>query len=309
MKKNFLVSLCTFIAICVGFILHQDVFAAKTTLNVSPMTHKISLMPGETYTGSISISNPAISTANLIYSVGVGSFNVFNDDYSNISTTAITDQNQIMNWIRFDREFGSVAPNETQIVNFYIDVPLNAPAGGQYATIIVSNDTDISEGDSGNVVISESTNIASIIYANVSGETIKKGAVLDNNIPTFVMSGNIMADSTVKNEGNVHADAEYILQIFPLFSNEEIYTNEENPKTYVVLPETKRYTEQDWNKTPVAGIFRVRQTVRIFDKESITEKMVIKCPIWLLFIIIFAIIALIFWLVMKSKNRKKSAKQ
>ncbi len=306
MKKKILASLCAIFAVCFGLISQQNVFANTTTLNVSPMTQRISLTPGETYTGSVKVSNPAAAEHNLDYSVSVGSFNVFDSNFDNVSTTTITDYNQIMDWISLSQESGSVAPNETQIINFYINVPLDAPAGGQYATIIISDDTDIAKENSGNVVISEGTSIASIIYADVAGETIRTGAILENNIPSFVTSGSITANSTVENTGNVHADAEYILQVFPLFSDEEVYTNEENPQKFIVLPDTTRYAEQNWEGTPAVGIFKVRQTVKIVDETTTVEKIVVKCPLWLLFVIILAVIALVVWLVLKSKNRKKS---
>ena len=76
----------------------------------------------------------------------------------------------------------------------------------------------------------------------------------------------------------------------------------------MVMPNTERYYSQKYDLPPF-GIFRVRQTIRIFDEESITEKMVIVCPIWLIFIILFIIFALIFYFVAKAKARKKAAKR
>ena len=89
-----------------------------------------------------------------------------------------------------------------------------------------------------------------------------------------------------------------------MFSNEELYTNEEDPEKILVLPGVTKYHEQEYN-LPSIGIFRAKQTVKIFGEESIVEKTIIVCPLWLLFIIVFAIVMLIIWLVLKAKNRKE----
>ena len=107
----------------------------------------------------------------------------------------------------------------------------------------------------------------------------------------------------VKNNGNTHTDAEYTLQVWPVFSDEEYCTNEENPDKSLVMPETNRYHSQTC-VLPVVGIFRAKQVVSIFGETSIVEKNFIVCPIWLLVIVIFAVISIIIWLVAKSKSRK-----
>ena len=82
----------------------------------------------------------------------------------------------------------------------------------------------------------------------------------------------------------------------PLFSDEEVYTNIEEPMTSLILPETERYNTQSWEEAPMFGIFRVKQTIEIFGDVSTNERLVLFCPLWLLFIIIFAIILVIIFI-------------
>ena len=154
--------------------------------------------------------------------------------------------------------------------------------------------------------------IASLIYAEVSGDIVVKGAITDNNIPSFFLNPPISASFMVKNEGNTHVKVRYSLQVFPLFSDEEIYTTEEDMGTNYVLPGATRMITQTWEKTPPIGIFKVKQTVYYDssdDKPSVTEKLVIVCPIWLLFIIFFIIAAIIIWIVMRVRGRKKASQR
>ena len=287
--------------------------APETSMFVSPMSQKIILIPGETYEGTIKVANAATSKIDLSYTVDVESFSQDrstekNDDYGSVDLTARTSRNQIVDWITLDRSGGSIAPNHSDVVTFRINVPENAPAGGQYATIVFLDTTDYGNKGDGNVIIESQTQMASIIYANVAGETIEKGSITENNFSSFLLNNTLEATSMTRNEGNIYTDAEYILQVWPLFSDEEVCTNEEAPDTKLVLPDTERYNMQTC-ELPSVGVYKVKQIVKIFGEESIVEKTIIYCPIWLLFIILFVIAAIIIWIVMRVRSRNKSARR
>ncbi|MBR0431121.1 hypothetical protein IJJ05_02440 [Candidatus Saccharibacteria bacterium] len=280
----------------------------NTRMTISPPQQKIVLVPGETFEGTIKVSNSGEAKNDLEYSVTIGSFGLGKDengnvDYNDTDTDTITVYNQMMEWITLGKESGAVAPNTTDIVPFTINVPLDAPAGGQYATIIFQDDTENNESG-GNVTIKSVLRFAASIFAEVAGETRDEGVITENNIPSFIFNNKLSAGSTVKNNGNVHTDASYILQVWPLFSDEEICTNEEEPNTSLIMPETSRYHVEECS-LPAIGIFRAKQTVSIFGETSVTEKTVVVCPMWLLFLIIFAIALLIIWIIAKAKAGKK----
>ena len=286
----------------------------SNTMTVSPPTKKVILEPGEVYTDTIKIANSNNSKRDLKYTVHVGSFSQSKsedskDDYGTVDHIARSNYNQMMDWITFDKESGTVAPNGTDTVTYSINVPENAPAGGQYATILVRDESGDGDGGSGNVSIQSVLQFASIIYAEVAGETKEVGSVVENSVPGFLFGGPLTVSSMVKNEGNVHTDAEYTLQVWPLFSDEEAYTNEEEPMTSLILPESEKYNTQTWEDAQAIGIYKVKQTVKIFDNESIVEKTVIICPLWLLLIVVFVVVAIVVWLVMKSRGKKGSRKR
>lgn len=282
-------------------------------MTISPPRKEIVLVPGEVYEGTLLVSNSVDATIDLKYSVTIGSYGLDKDedgktDYNSTDTDTITERNQIIEWIKLGKDHGSVAPNTTDTIPYTITVPEDAPAGGQYATILVQNDTKDDGGNSGNVMIESTVRFASSIIAEVAGETRNEGAILENNIPAFLLNNNMAVTSTVQNSGNVHTKASYILQVWPLIGDEEIYTNEEDPTTKTVMPGTERmYSEE--RDLPSIGIFRVRQTVKIFGETSVAERIVVVCPLWLLFIIIFAIVALVIWAVMRNRAHKTRAKE
>lgn len=320
MKKIIIKKLCLTIAVCFSMIFglvkaSANVNATKRAFGLSPMSQSIVLIPGETYEGSIKIINPSDADTDFNYVATVGSYSVAGDensidDYAVTNETDITNFNQIVNWVKIKNDTGVIAPGESAVLSFRIDVPKDAPGGGQYATILVKDDItkrgDVNvEGENG-MGVSEVTQMGSVIYAEVMGDIIKKGEISDNSIPAFLLNGQLETASMVKNDGNIHTDAEYILQVWPVFSDEEICTNEENPSKSLVLPETKRYHAESCNLT-APGVYKVKQIVRIFGEESVAEKIIIYCPIWLMFLIIFVIAALIIWIIMRIKSRNKKS--
>lgn len=291
-----------------------DVSAVDTSktsgmMTISPPIDKIVLTPGETFEGSIRVSNSATAEKDLKYSVSIGSFSLRKDengetDYNYTDVDTVTSYNQIMNWIVLGKESGTVAPNSYDIIPYTVVVPEDAPAGGQYASILIRNDNYMEKQENEGVAIQSVVEFAVSILARVDGDTRNEGAILENNIPTFILSNNLQTTSMVKNDGNVHTDASYVLQVWPMFSDEEICTNEEEAATSLIMPGTERFHTESCN-LPAFGLFRVKQTVSIFGETSIMEKTIIVCPIWLLFIVIFAIAALIIWLVMRAKARRQ----
>lgn len=284
---------------------------ADVSISMSPLTQKLVLQPGESYEGSFKVIDQASNDEELSFVMSVEPFSA-DDDY-NLIFENNGDYNQMVDWITLDKYDGTISPNDSMAIHFTINVPENAPAGGQYAAIkattVNKDGTEMTTTDETGASVKVEYGVAYTIYAEIAGETVRSGEIIDVNVPSFLLSGNITGSASVKNTGNVHADATYKLQIFPLFSDEEIYTNEENPETHTVLPDKTRYEEIAWEQTPDIGIFNVKYTVEFEGQTAEVAKMVIKCPVWLLFIIFFVIAAVIIWIIVRSRQRSNTSKR
>lgn len=276
--------------------------SAASSFSVSPMYQMISLTPGETYVGNFAITNPGDNLYDFYYELRVEPFTV--DESDRPTLTANGDYNRIVDWIEIPSASGLIAPNNTAEARFIIHVPEDAPAGGQYASIVVSSGEY--RVDNSSVDLQEVYQTAHLLYADVAGETVRKGTITDVSVPGFLFSGNISGSVNIHNEGNVHSRATQTLQIYPIFSSEEAYTNEENPKETWVMPEKNLYDSVAWKETPSVGIFHVIYNVEYEGVESKVDKIVIVCPIWLLFLILLAIFLIVFRIlsVKKRSNHK-----
>lgn len=269
-------------------------------LQISPAKEDIGdLKPGETYAGVFKVQNTG--TKAFDFKVGVSPYSVSDQYYStNEESNQYTD---IVGWVKFSRTSGHVDPNGEVEIAYTITVPSDVPAGGQYALLTAElvNGSDSTSG-SGLTTINR---VGMILYSNVQGNTRKTGSIIENKVPTFLFNPPVSATSIVENTGNTHATATYVMQVYPWFGDEEVYTNEENPIKLVVLPETRRFNTVTWPNAPHLGIFRVKQTVTIFGQTSVTEKTVFLCPIWFLFIVIALIFCGVFWIVNRVRARRQ----
>lgn len=293
-------------------------YGAASAFTVSPQDQEYILAPGQTVTGEVRAFNPSDAGEKFYYIAEVVPFSVSEDGTYSPSFDVKNDYTDIVNWVTMSDDdesgkaeiHGVLEPGEEGKAYYTITVPKDARGGGQYFGVRVKTDAEATQKakKDDTVVIKEVLGIVSLVYAEVSGDIVVKGEIIDNNIPSFFLAPPISASFVVKNEGNTHAKVSYSMQVYPLFSDEEVYTTEENMSTSYVLPGASRVVKQTWEDTPSVGIFRVRQTVyydSLDNEPSVTERTVIICPVWLLFIIIFVIIALVIWIVMRIRTHGK----
>lgn len=271
-------------------------------LQISPVRLDLDLEPGTTSTGTFEVQNTGLKAYDFV--LGVDPYSVTDENYS-IDSETRTAYTDIVDWITFSQNEGHVEPNQNQEITVTVTVPDDVPAGGQYAMIYAEMVRD-DELESTGVAVNH--RVALLVFSEVEGNTRREGQVLETKIPTILFNPPITATSLVENTGNVHATAYYTLQVFPLFGDEEVYTNEENPATLTILPETQRFNSISWDGAPQLGIFRVRETVTILDDTQTIEKIVFLCPIWFLFLILLIIFFVIFWLVSRARSRKSTGK-
>lgn len=273
---------------------------------IMPMNQEIFLSPGEVYEGSITVINPAYATEDFNYKAEVTPYGVSGEEYT-ADLLSESDRTAISKWIEISNPTGVVKPNESKEIKFKITVPQNAPAGGQYATIAIASNQDESGTDG--VSVQNVFEIASIIYANVAGETVHDGEILENNIPAFVVTKPVKLSALLTNNGNVHETATFTITVTDFFTGRVILPTEENTGRYseIIMPETTRYTEREVSDLPELGIVKVSQTINYNGKVSVNEKQIFLCPIWFMALVLLTLAAIIttIVLIVRKHRRKK----
>lgn len=272
----------------------------QNTFVVSPMSQFISLTPGQTYSGSIKVVNPSGSTADLDFSARVTPYSVIGQEYQ-ADLATVSNFSQIVDWVKLDTPTGTIAPNSTAEIPFTITVPADAPAGGQYATIVVSQSSAVDNS------ISSVVGMASIIYADVAGETTHSGEVLDTSMPGFSFVTPISIATTITNTGNVHETASVKLSVVNNVTGERIFPKSDQPDTFseVIMPSSTRLLVRQLEGLPALGAVQVTQTVTYNGADTTFSGVLILCPVWFLVLIAFTIFSIIFALIFRARSRRK----
>ena len=269
-----------------------------------PMSQRFTLTPGKTTEGFIKIVNPADATEDFAYKVSVTPYGVIGEDYT-ADLEHDSARTAISKWIKIEEPTGEVKPNEVKEVKFTIDVPENAPIGGQYATIAVSSNNDMS-GNSG-VAVQNVLEMASVIYATVEGPVERKGEILENNVPGFVVSTPVTLSALINNEGNIHEDATFVISASDFFTGRVILPTEDDDGEYseLIMPETTRLIERNISNLPALGVVKISQTIYYRGVSSPVEKVVIICPIWFMALIALTLASIVFTIVHTIRKHKK----
>lgn len=269
-------------------------------IQISPTKQKISLEPGESYVSSMQVMN--IGTDTFDYEAYATPYSVTDEKYSQ-SYSERTDYAQIADWITFDEKTisGTLAAGETADVVFTVNVPKDAPAGGQYAAIMAETK------NAADTNIQTTSRLGMIFYASIAGETRETGSILENSVPGIVFTPPVTVTSLVENTGNVEATAKYTFKIWNVFdSKETVYNNEENQGTLDIMPGTRRFGTMSWDGAPKLGLFWVEQSIDFLGQTSTAKKLVLIAPLWFIFVIFAIIFFVIFWLVSRARAHKSA---
>lgn len=270
------------------------------------MSQFISLTPGQTYSGVVKISNPSGSSADVAFAASVSPYNV-TDQYYTADLATRSNFSQIVDWVDLPSPTGTIAPNSTAEIPFTITVPADAPAGGQYATIVISQSPGSAVADGG---VSNVVSMASIIYADVAGETTHSGQILENTIPGFSLTIPIAASALIENTGNVHETATIELSVVNTLTGAKIFPQNNDSSdisgtfTEVIMPSSTRLIMRQIDDLPALGIVNITQTVQYNGETSTISQNVIICPIWFIALATLTIIAIVIALIARIRHHR-----
>ena len=94
--------------------------STNNSFTLTPMNQDIDLAPGQSYTGTITVVNPADATTDFVYKVAVTPFNMVGQDYT-VDLATEYNRSMITKWITIAEPTGTLKPNESKDIEFADD--------------------------------------------------------------------------------------------------------------------------------------------------------------------------------------------
>ena len=271
------------------------------TLEISPVSKRFALEPGEVKEGTINIRNGDTEAMTVsVYATPYSGGN--NDDALDFETQ--TTYTQLSKRITIEDADGSVkekaeialAPEETKTVAYRITVPEDVASGGQYATIFVESNPNTSEGG-----IQTISRAGMILYTAVSGETRREAKIADMETSVVAVSDSIYVKATVENRGNIDFQIAIDMTVSSIFGK-QLYQKE---TLVTALPEEEKLVTAQWGDTPRLGLFKLSYEVRALDITMTGWKLVLVLSPVLLGLGIILSLVLVFSVVYLVKAHTK----
>ena len=151
------------------------------------------------------------------YEASVTPYSVVNENYDP-DYVRESSQTQITKWVTFEQTTGELLPGDMHKINYIINVPRNAPGGGQYAALMAETADSGQEG----ATLQTISRVGMLLYASVEGETIKEGEVMDLKIDKLLLNPPL-AFRFSENTGNVDFNTTMRMEVVNALTG-EVYT-------------------------------------------------------------------------------------
>jgi len=263
---------------------------------LSPTQINVELDPDMSYEGSFSVLNTGLN--DIDFTTIINPYQVTNHKYDG-DINVHNQYTEIIDWVTFETDHFYIKPDEEAVVKFRVDVPFNAHGGSQYAALGITTNSGPEDG-----MINAARNISIIFHADISGDIIKGGSILSQQIPGFLLAPPISGDISVENTGNIATDATTIIRVTNALTGAEIYNNSKTPFVNSIYPETIRDIIVKWDDAPRLGAYNVAIATTFLEESSTESRMVFICPIWLICAIIGLII--VFIVIAVAEKRRQS---
>ncbi|MEK7648495.1 MAG: hypothetical protein AAB400_01110 [Patescibacteria group bacterium] len=161
--------------LCLAFVsmLFSFLFATQAlALRIAPTVVELSTLPGEPVAGFFQVVNNEQSPLTLTPTIYEAVPSV-SDEKGFASIVAPTQNSTLANWIKLDETI-LLQPGEKKDIRFIVTVPQNAPPGGHYAAISLSQPATTPSGSGAAIVPQLTVNVA----LDIAGESIEKADIV-----------------------------------------------------------------------------------------------------------------------------------
>lgn len=255
--------------------------AGVESITLSPSQRMYKLDAGKNQRDELTIVNDGTKAYDFVvyarpYSVKGSSYE---QDFQSTPPNA-----DVYSWIRFEKTKYRLEAGASVKVPFTINVPAQAKPGGHYGVVFAQ--TEPTDSASGNSVIRKKR-VGSLMYVTVNGEYKMSGETASSDIPFWQLQPPLKATISAKNTGNAEFINTTQLTVRDVFGNIKY----ESKKDFIILPQTTRTMQLEWQKSSWFGLFKVETRQTFLGKTSVESGYVLMMPRYLpIAVLVFIVI-------------------
>lgn len=297
--KRFLllvVSLVFVVAIVGNFNLARAELAEG--VQVKPLRNYLTLDPGTTTSGTLSLKNTTDKTQTIAMSTEL--FSVSGQDYSyNFRDGSETE------WVKFDQPNFKLKPDQTRQVQYDLAVPASASPGGHYFSLLTTIVPSENDG------VREIRRVASLVYLEVSGDVVRTSTLTDFSLPWITIDRTIPSNVLIANSGNSHTRARVLVDGRSFW--QRILGEPKGEFAVIegtILPGTVRKLPSEIALPKRPGVYRL--AAHYAPQQGgvvVREQILVYAPVWFLAIAAVFMVCLGWLIVRFVVSQKKYVKQ
>lgn len=203
------------LAIIAQTVLAQE--APPRSIVISPPTIEHTLNPGERAEGILKVTNNG--NTDLTFSANVHDFIVEdkNGTPTILTEDLLSDKYSGASWIAVTPSTFTVPAQTTKEINYFLQVPLDAAAGGRYAAAIYEP-IDLIQVDGTGAGVN--TQLGSLFYITVAGPVTESAEVISFHAPSFSEYPPVAVTTEIANNSDVHIKPSGNIVIKNMFGQE-----------------------------------------------------------------------------------------
>jgi hypothetical protein len=252
-------------AVMVSFTL-QSLASADSNQNIgiAPAIISKGLDPGSSTSDSLDITNFGVSSYS--YTIYASPYGAASENYQPVFKK-LPGFTTISSWFSFENDRGYLAPGQTAVINYSINVPLGTAPGSYYAAVFAETSSSAQPAKKDQVQLVQ--RVGTLFYINVTGKAYENGSINSWHVPLF-QSSPVVGSLKLANGGKLYYVSNVSVNFRDILGNVK-YTFETQK---IVIPKVVRNIPITWPKPPILGLYKVNGTVTIYGQKHLSTHYV-----------------------------------
>ena len=265
---------------------------AATGLTIFPVRVSLTLEPGETKEGTITLENN--SEEEVTVEMAVEDFIPTAGETGIQFVGRAEGVTTVRDWITLDapNKF-SFGVGEKRTFRYTVTAPDDAEPGGHFGVVFFKALGQNNEGES----LKVGTRVGSLFFVTIPGDFLRSGVVHSFWAPVFLTGSPVSFAIDYENTGTVHFEPRGTIEIFNMVGKK---VGETRVEGQVVLPTGRRTLRAQWDPQRILlGRYRATLTMRDGDGNALStdEAVFYAFPVW--YGVLFLVGFLFFYLLVR----------